>query len=473
MSNCLILDNGDIVIMASDSALSFFGENKVIRVGDNQKKIFNIKNHLIFCSGKVSLVEEVISFIQNSNEFSVSVLSEHLKSKNIKKEEGVFNIETVLSTIVDGKIKTFQLSEYKDFDIEEITNDDEDSLKIHSAGIKTKECLILAEEELLNSREVLSVIPNIYRKLSCAEIGGYLNIWSISNSGIFEISNNIPLDKDKIHSLVADVIVGRLLAGNSLTITNSNNNFTLDSTGATLNNAKFNIQTTNTKIIIDPNSTISFRIQKNQGGTFVDKFWVDNSGNVNFSGNLSGATGTFSGTLSATVGNIGTLVIDSNGLRTADGNNYLRGNGDLKWGGLNISGSSATFTGTIYADKIVGQVVNSQISNGAIDDSKVTSGLNAGKITQGTMSGNRLYGGTPAFNGITSVGSDLAVYGNLQVADGSILAKGSITTNEGYFYTNYGYITAAGVGMTTSRSISTPFGTRIITFSGGICVGFT
>ena len=60
---------------------------------------------------------------------------------------------------------------------------------------------------------------------------------------------------------------------------------------------------------------------------------MDNAGNVNFSGNLTGATGTFSGTLSASIGNIGTLVIDSNGLKTPDGVNYLRGNGDLKWGG--------------------------------------------------------------------------------------------------------------------------------------------
>ena len=108
--------------------------------------------------------------------------------------------------------------------------------------------------------------------------------------------------------LVADVIVGRLLAGNSLTITNENNNFTLDANGAILNNAKFTLATTNTKIFINPTSDIAFRIQKNEGGTFNDKFWVDNTGNVNFTGNLSGATGTFSGTLAATIGNIGLLL---------------------------------------------------------------------------------------------------------------------------------------------------------------------
>lgn len=136
--------------------------------------------------------------------------------------------------------------------------------------------------------------------------------------------------------LIADVIVGRLLAGNSLTIANENNNFILDASGAYLNNAKFTIATTNTKIIIDPTATNSFVIQKNEGGTFNNKFWVDNTGNVNLSG-----------TITATAGNIGTLVIDSNGLRTSNGVNYLRGNGDMKWGALTITGSSSTFSGSL------------------------------------------------------------------------------------------------------------------------------
>lgn len=287
------------------------------------------------------------------------------------------------------------------------------------------------------------------------------------------------------YGLVADVIVGRLLAGNTLTITNSNNNFTLDSTGATLNNAKFNIQTTNAKVIIDPTSTVAFRIQKNQGGTFVDRFWVDNAGNVNFSGNLTGATGTFSGTLSASVGNIGTLVIDSNGLKTADGNNFLRGNGDLKWGSLSIIGGTATFSGTIYADKIVGQVVNSQISNGAVDDSKVTSGLNAGKVTNGSMSGYRVYGGALLGPGLSlslegtgipvlSGNSGLELHGGSAAISlaGSLIVQSSTFVSGSLQVTGAVYV-SGGTGLTTSRSISTPFGNRIVTFSNGILVGFT
>ncbi len=473
MSSCVVLNNGEFVIMASDTALSSLENDVFKRVGNSCQKIFHFGNSLLFISGRFDVVELILSYIKKENTISPIFVSKLLSSLNIEKEDGIFSVEIILVKSENKNISVYQISQYNDYKIVELDNDFVDSLSIHCAGIKSKECTSILQEELKLSRNAVDVLKKTYSKLSCETIGGFLDIWVVTKSEIkFLEKINIDVPPKNLHMLVADVIVGRLLAGNTLTITNSNNNFTLDSTGATLNNAKFNIQTTNTKVIIDPTSSISFRIQKNQGGTFVDKFWVDNSGNVNFSGTLSGANGTFSGTLIATTGYIGTMIIDSLGLITLDGQNYLRGNGDLKWGGLSILGGTATFSGTIYADKIVGQVVNSQISNGAVDDSKVTSGLDAGKITNGTMSGSRIYGGSPTFSGVQVLGTDLGIQGNLTVV-GSLLSEGTITTNEGYFYTNLGYIVAGSVGVTTSRSISTPFGSKIITFKGGICIGFT
>jgi hypothetical protein len=283
------------------------------------------------------------------------------------------------------------------------------------------------------------------------------------------------------YGIVGEIIVGNMIAGNTLTITNENNNFILDSTGATLYNAKFTLETTNTKILIDPTANRNFRIQKNVGGTFTDKFWVDNSGNVNFSGTLSGADGTFSGTITAVTGNIGTLVIDSQGLKTANGVNYLRGNGDLKWGGLTISGSSATFDGTIFASKISGQVVNNQIATG----------IDASKNTFGTMSGSRIFAGTISGPGITIALSGTGVP-TISGSNGVTLNGGAggvldLTSSLGSMYSSNIRIEAFNVmqlyasslsingatGLTTSRSISTPIGTRTITFTRGICTGFT
>jgi hypothetical protein len=149
--------------------------------------------------------------------------------------------------------------------------------------------------------------------------------------------------------LVAERIVGNMIAGNSLTITNSGGNFTLNSSGLTLTNPKFSVINNNAKILIDLGASDGriFKIQKGVAGTFTDKFWINSAGDVTFSGILSAASGNFSGTVTATSGAIGSLVIDSNGLRTASGTYYFRGNGNMNWGGLNVTGALTTFAGDI------------------------------------------------------------------------------------------------------------------------------
>jgi hypothetical protein len=291
------------------------------------------------------------------------------------------------------------------------------------------------------------------------------NSWNTSKLALGKVS----VGGTDYFGLVADVIVGRLLAGSSLTISNANNNFTLDETGAYLNNATLTIEQGNSRIFLDPTNGI--KIQANVGGTWTNKFYVDGTGNVNFSGNLSGATGTFSGTLSASVGNIGTLVIDSLGLKTSDGANYLRGNGDLRWGGLSISGGSATFTGTIYADRLVGQV----------NDGQIAVGLSAGKVTNGTMAGERTYGGTATLYGINPITGTLIMTGSVLLTGGTLSVNGGIfgdgvsvtggITANGQISAST-YRSSGGNGISNTITITTPYGTRYMRFSGGILVSY-
>jgi hypothetical protein len=319
------------------------------------------------------------------------------------------------------------------------------------------------------------------RQLEGSDYGGK-QVWLVNNMLAFSDDGfntaklalgEIPLSGGgTAYGLVGDIIVGRILAGNTLTITNSSNNFILNETGATLNNARFNIQTTNTRVIIDPTASNVFRIQKNEGGTFNNKFWVDNVGNVNFSGNLTGATGTFSGTLSASVGNIGTLVIDSSGLKTPDGNNYLRGNGELKWGGLTITGSTASFSGDIFANKIVGAINWSQIVNAPLPPEKINSGTgySANGFTSGTMSGNRIFGGTAQIDGVTSVSGTLFVNGNLQAYNNVTFFGSAVLIGSG---TNLYAGSLGNLGRTIGYAVQTPYGTRYLYFTKGILTSYT
>jgi hypothetical protein len=173
--------------------------------------------------------------------------------------------------------------------------------------------------------------------------------------------------------LVAEILVGNLIAGNTLTISNTRldgqpTNFILNQTGATLYNAKFTISNNNSKILLDPNDSQGriFRIQKNENTIWNDKFWVDNTGNVNFAGVLSGASGTFSGSLSAATGTFrGSLSAATgtfSGSLSAASGSFI---GD-------ISGASGTFSGNVYADRLYGLVSYSQLTD--IPFNKITSG---------------------------------------------------------------------------------------------------
>lgn len=168
------------------------------------------------------------------------------------------------------------------------------------------------------------------------------NNWQTAKLAIGEIQNGI-------FGIVGDVIVGKILAGNQLQITNSNNNFLLDANGCVLNNASFTLTTSNNKgkIILDASQGI--KIQGNTGAGFEDKFFVDTGGNVNFTGKLNGATGSFSGELTSATFKSGSINInekfkvDALGNCTATSINITGGNfttGNIIGG--NISGTSIT-----------------------------------------------------------------------------------------------------------------------------------
>lgn len=306
------------------------------------------------------------------------------------------------------------------------------------------------------------------------------NVLAFSNDGFNTAKlalGQITVGATTTFGLIADSVVGHLLAGNSLTITNSGGNFQLDQNGAVLTNATLSVINSSNlnKILLDPNN--GFRIQKNIAGTWTDQFYVDNSGNVNFTGVLNGASGTFTGTLTANAGSIGGWTIASTGLSDSSGN-YIRPNGQVKLGALTISGSTASFAGTIYANNISGQVTNPQIS----------SGLDAGKVTFGQMSGNQVYGGTVGGNNGAQVqlgwgGSLVLISNNLvQLAGGgggAYFNQGSSGGNE------TGTLSASGVarffggissgynnGLNVTISLTSPYGTIYLIFNSGLLTGY-
>ena len=191
-----------------------------------------------------------------------------------------------------------------------------------------------------------------------------------------------------VYGLVADTVVGKLLAGNQLTITNEGSNFTLDQNGAKLNNASFLIQNNNTAIVMTPteetiNGIVShgISIQSKASGIWENVFYTDSNGNL-----------IIKGTFSVTNGDLGGWHINSNGLYD-DLGNYIYSNGNVHLGGMVLEPGSARFTGNLYATNLYGRIVGAANYMNASITPAAVSFLNAGSITAGKMSGERIYGG--------------------------------------------------------------------------------
>lgn len=266
-------------------------------------------------------------------------------------------------------------------------------------------------------------------------------VWLTSNTLAFTKNNwqtaSLAIGKvgEGIFGVVGDVIVGRILAGNQLQITNSNNNFVLDANGCVLNNASFTMTTNNQrgKIILDANQGI--KIQGNTGSGFVDKFFVDTSGNVNFTGKLNGATGSFSGELTSATFKSGSININNKFIVDALGN--------CKATSIEITGGSFK-SGTIEGSNLIGGSLN--IGNGR---------FTVDSYGRCTASDINIIGGS------INIATDITV-GNKIVMRGDI-ASGGIEFRDryGYLVTYIQGYSNGGIGMqgavVASESFSAPY----------------
>lgn len=159
----------------------------------------------------------------------------------------------------------------------------------------------------------------------------------------------------ELYGLVADAIVGKIIAGNSLTIESAKTSggqavFKVDGDGAVLHNAKFDLVTANSHILLDP--TLGFGIgtyplvSNGTWNTNNAKFYINSLGDVVFKGKLSGATGVFSGIVQAS----DFQDLNGNSMLTADhkfASNYL----ELK--GISITDSLGRISFAVEQNGIV------------------------------------------------------------------------------------------------------------------------
>ena len=187
--------------------------------------------------------------------------------------------------------------------------------------------------------------------------------WQTANLAIGQMVSE---DGTLISGVIADSLIGKLIASNSMIIESEKKDgktsvFRVDGNGASLHNAIFDIYNANqVQITLNPYSGIAigkYPLYDGDEYTINEKnasFWVDTNGNVHIKGTLEGCDGKFSGELSAASGNFKGVVqasdfLDKSGksMLTSDKNKFDSNYLDL--GNIQIDGTTGniTMTGSI------------------------------------------------------------------------------------------------------------------------------
>jgi len=232
--------------------------------------------------------------------------------------------------------------------------------------------------------------------------------------------------------IVADYLIGRIIAGNNLMITNydedtGESSFIVSGSQTTLTNMDLKLTTDDEETIIYINPTDGIKI--NTDGT--DVFYVDPvSGDLTFTGNLSGASGTFSGEISATTGDIGGWKITSGSLVSPTNNSGMSSGATWAFYTGGAVPASAPFrvshSGNLYAN-------NADIK-GKIE---ATSGSFTGTITAAT---GTIGGWTINSSGLYYDANNYIYTSSAKLANGNVTISGASVTITGNIYASGGKI---------------------------------
>lgn len=224
------MQNKNSIIIGADSASSYLCNNKLVRLNNTAKKLFIFGNEVMFCSGKKNVVNHIIDMIEiEGDSINKSSLQKALQDLNLPNDTNLFDIEIIICGVKNNKSYICQLSQYKNFQIS-YNYIDSDNIEVFAAGFKSNKCLDIAKSEFnLCNGIIEDIYINTFNKMVCDEIGGYLNTFYINNNHIKVLHKDIKLDDiilenqilqtdNRIHYVIADMLVGDLLCGNKLKI---------------------------------------------------------------------------------------------------------------------------------------------------------------------------------------------------------------------------------------------------------------
>lgn len=162
--------------------------------------------------------------------------------------------------------------------------------------------------------------------------------------------------------IIGKVIIGEIIAGQNLTITNEAGTFTVNNNGVMIRDMDLILTQTNNNAKIIINTTDGIRIQRNVGNnTFLDKFWVDTYGQLRV--------------LDSRINNsINNVDISENGIIIRDGHLEINRTDEKArilidpYSGFKIQQKSGTgWADTVFLDTDGNAIFNGKITAGSIE----------------------------------------------------------------------------------------------------------
>ena len=338
MSCALVFLDRDNLFIGSDTALSVKTKDGYRRVNGFFKKSYIFNNHIYFVSGEYDSAMYFNHLITHyyPKDFILG------KLKDLKPKIEILDCYYDIFPTID------RYAYQNDFEEEKIVSPN--GIYMFSVGYKTQECYDYALSLFKAGNSIQDIYKKTFSHLVCDCIGETLDIFTLDKSGP-KFVDTYGLTDTRIkrvacstgyQMLIADTIVGNLIAGNNLVISNSTDEgeatFYVDAEGARLTNADLVLNNTTQNSSLIMNSTDGIRLVHDG----VTVFEATMNGQVTVQGYAQDGdyvTEDMLATSGATTingGNITTGVI-----RYEIYPNYIR------W--YTVSGSTSYLTGVIYS----------------------------------------------------------------------------------------------------------------------------
>ena len=260
MSCALVFLDRDNLFIGSDTALSVKTKDGYRRVNGFFKKSYIFNNHIYFVSGEYDSAMYFNHLITHyyPKDFILG------KLKDLKPKIEILDCYFDIFPTVD------RYAYQNDFEEEKIVSPN--GVYMFSVGYKTQECYDYALTLFKAGNSIQDIYKKTFSHLVCDCIGETLDIFTLDKSGP-KFVDTYGLTDTRIkrvacstgyQMLIADTIVGNLIAGNNLVISNSTDEgeatFYVDADGARLTNADLVLNNTTQNSSLIMNSTDGIRL---------------------------------------------------------------------------------------------------------------------------------------------------------------------------------------------------------------------